>query len=77
LQERARRNNIAVMTEQENPDQPTLDLLRQAVELHCRKHVALGPEDAEEWFFELAHDVWKQCAAGQWDAYVRERRLLP
>jgi hypothetical protein len=39
---------MAAMSEQENPDHPTLELLRQAIERHCRKHVALGPDDAEE-----------------------------
>ena len=61
------------MTEKDYPDQPILALLRQAVELHCRTHVALGPDDAEEWFRRLSGEVWKQYGLGQCDTYVEER----
>jgi hypothetical protein len=64
---------MAAMSEQENPNHPTLELLRQAIELHCRQHVALGPDDAREWFHALAGKAWKESAAGQWDLYVKER----
>ena len=64
---------MAAMSEQKNPDHPTLELLRQAIEHHCRKHVALGPDDAEEWFFQLASQAWQESGTGQWDVYVKER----
>jgi hypothetical protein len=61
------------MTEKDHPNQSILALLRQAVELHCRTHVALGPDDAEEWFRRLSGEVWEQYGLGQWDTYVEER----
>ena len=61
------------MTEREDPDQPTLDLLCQAIELHCRKQTGLGPDDAQEMFFTMAYGVWRTHAIGQWDMYVQEQ----
>jgi hypothetical protein len=61
------------MSDEEHPDQPILDLLRQAVEVYCYKHVVLGPEDANEYFRSLVYETWQQYGLGQWNIYVEER----
>lgn len=48
------------MTTHPDPDQPTRDLLREAIRLHQEKHSALGDKDCREWFFEIAQQVYDE-----------------
>jgi hypothetical protein len=43
-----------------DPDQPTRDLLREAIRLHQEKHSVLGDKDCREWFFGIAQQVYDE-----------------